>query len=62
MNFGLMMQMLLEDRFQLKVHRETRESPVYDLTLAKSGVSKTLAAKGTPFRRSHSAPETTMVS
>jgi uncharacterized protein (TIGR03435 family) len=44
---GPMMQRLLEDRFQLKVHRETREGPAYELTLAKGG-SKTLAAKGTP--------------
>jgi uncharacterized protein (TIGR03435 family) len=32
-----MMQSLLQDRFQLKVHRETRDLPVYDLTVAKSG-------------------------
>ncbi len=29
---GPMLQTLLEDRFQLKIHRETREIPVYDLT------------------------------
>jgi uncharacterized protein (TIGR03435 family) len=29
---------LLGDRFQLKVHREVREGPVYDLVIAKSGV------------------------
>jgi uncharacterized protein (TIGR03435 family) len=28
---------LLEDRFQLKVHRETREMPIYELTVAKGG-------------------------
>ncbi len=28
---------LLEDRFQLKVHRETREMPIYELTAAKGG-------------------------
>ncbi len=33
----LMLQALLEDRFQLKYHRETRELPVYALTVAKSG-------------------------
>ncbi len=33
-----MLQTLLEDRFQLKVHRESRESPVYALTVAKSGL------------------------
>jgi uncharacterized protein (TIGR03435 family) len=34
---GPMLQALLEDRFQLKVHRETRPVPVYDLTVAKGG-------------------------
>jgi uncharacterized protein (TIGR03435 family) len=33
----LMMQTLLEDRFKLKVHRETKELPVYALTVAKGG-------------------------
>jgi uncharacterized protein (TIGR03435 family) len=30
-----MMQTLLEDRFKLKIHRETREGPVYELALGK---------------------------
>ena len=34
---GPMLQALLEDRFKLKVHRETREVPVYALTVAKGG-------------------------
>jgi uncharacterized protein (TIGR03435 family) len=34
----LMMQALLEDRFQLKARRETRELPVYELTAAKGGL------------------------
>jgi uncharacterized protein (TIGR03435 family) len=34
---GPMMQRLLEDRFKLRIHRETREVPVYDLTVAKGG-------------------------
>jgi uncharacterized protein (TIGR03435 family) len=34
---GPMMEALLEDRFKLKIHRETREVPVYALTVAKSG-------------------------
>jgi len=33
----LMLQSLLEDRFQLKVHWETRDLPVYVLTVAKGG-------------------------
>jgi uncharacterized protein (TIGR03435 family) len=34
---GPMMQALLEDRFNLKIHRETREIAVYELTVAKGG-------------------------
>ena len=34
---GPMLQALLEDRFKLKIHRETREGPVYALTLANGG-------------------------
>jgi len=34
----VMLRSLLEDRFKLKVHRETKEGPVYDLTVAKSGL------------------------
>jgi uncharacterized protein (TIGR03435 family) len=33
----LMLQTLLEDRFQLKAHHESREGPVYELTIAKGG-------------------------
>jgi uncharacterized protein (TIGR03435 family) len=35
---GPMLQALLEDRFKLKIHRETREIPVYALTVAKGGL------------------------
>jgi uncharacterized protein (TIGR03435 family) len=34
---GPMLQALLEDRFKLKIHRETREVPAYALTVAKGG-------------------------
>ena len=34
---GPMLQALLEDRFKLKIRRETREVPVYVLTVVKSG-------------------------
>ena len=42
----LMVQALLEDRFQLKAHRETREMPVYHLVLNKRGPK--LSADQTP--------------
>lgn len=32
---GPMMQAVLEDRFHLKIHRETRQGPVYELSLGK---------------------------
>src|SRR5213594_2111035 len=34
----VMLQSLLEDKFMLKVHRETRELPVYDLTAVEGGI------------------------
>ncbi len=34
---SLMMQSLIEDRFQIKFHREMKELPVYELTLIASG-------------------------
>ena len=34
---GPMMQSLLEDRFHLKLHRESRSGPAYDLTVGKGG-------------------------
>jgi bla regulator protein blaR1 len=34
---GPMLQAVLEDRFKLKIHRETKEGPVYALTEAKGG-------------------------
>ena len=33
----IMLQMLLADRFKLKLHRTTKELPVYALTVARSG-------------------------
>ncbi len=32
---GPMMQAVLEDRFKLRIHRETRQAPVYELVLGK---------------------------
>ena len=39
-----MLQALLADRFALKVHKESRESPIYALVIGKGG----LKLKGTP--------------
>jgi hypothetical protein len=48
---GPMMQALLEDRFHLKIHRESKEAPVYALTVAKGGPKLAPFAEGTctPF-------------
>lgn len=44
----LMLGALLEDRFRLRYHHETKEGPVYVLTVAKSG-NKMQEATCTPF-------------
>jgi uncharacterized protein (TIGR03435 family) len=43
---GPMMQALLEDRFKLKIHRQTREIPVWALTLARGGHKLTRFQEG----------------
>jgi len=54
-----MLQTLLEDRFSLKVHGETRELPAYDLSAAEAGIklqeskeSDCLAFNGSPVPQS----------
>ena len=47
---GPMLQVLLEDRFQLKVHRQTNEGSVFALTVAKRG------ARLQPFREGECVP------
>ncbi|MDT7817733.1 MAG: hypothetical protein QOJ42_7649 [Acidobacteriaceae bacterium] len=48
---GPMLQALLEERFQLKIHREAVERPVYELTVEKGGVKMQLSKEGscTPY-------------
>jgi uncharacterized protein (TIGR03435 family) len=43
---GPMLQALLEERFKLKIRRETREIPVYELTVAKGGPKLQVAKEG----------------
>jgi uncharacterized protein (TIGR03435 family) len=54
----LMLQTLLEDRFKLKLHRETRELPVYFLTVAKGGL-KLHEGECITFDRDHLPPAPT---
>jgi uncharacterized protein (TIGR03435 family) len=44
----LMVQSMLEDRFQLKAHMETRELPIYNLVVAKDGLKMKPSADQTP--------------
>jgi len=53
---GPMLQALLEDRFHLKVRRETRQVPVYDLTIAKGGFKLMPADEGACVQRDYNAP------
>lgn len=45
--FVEMLRALIEDRFQLKIRRETKEMPVYELVIAKNG-SKLTPHSGDP--------------
>lgn len=47
---GIRLQALLEDRFQLKFHKETRELPIYELSIAKGGSKMKLSDDQTPFK------------
>jgi len=47
---AIRLQSLLEARFELQVHRETKEQPVYELSIAKSGSKIKLSEDQTPYR------------
>jgi uncharacterized protein (TIGR03435 family) len=42
----LALRAILEDRFQLRVHRDVREGPVYNLVVAKSGLKLQRSKEG----------------
>lgn len=54
--FGPMLRTLLEDRFRLSTHKETRQLPVYALTAGKSGarLQRTKEGDCTPVDLAHS--------
>jgi uncharacterized protein (TIGR03435 family) len=47
MMMGPMLQKLLEDRFRLKIHRDTIQVPVYELSVAKRGLKLPRVEEGT---------------
>jgi len=55
---GPMMQVLLEDRFQLKIHHQTTEGPVYFLSVARGGPKLHSFTEGscTPYYSSDPPP------
>lgn len=44
--YGPMLRALLENRFRLRLHRETREAPIFLLTVAKGGAKLHAAKEG----------------
>lgn len=54
--FQTMLRSLLTERFRLTIHHETKDLPVYELTIAKGGAKLTAAAAGDP-NDVDSAPE-----
>jgi uncharacterized protein (TIGR03435 family) len=56
MILGPMLRKLLEDRFRLQIHRESKEIPVYDLTVAKGGPKLQTAREGSCVPRDPNTP------
>jgi len=54
---GLMVQSLLADRFQLKLHRESKELPVYALVVAKNGPKLQQAKPGDTYPKGIKGPD-----
>ena len=52
-----MLQVLLADRFKLKVHRETKELPVFLLTVAKNGPKFKEATPGETYPNGFKGPD-----
>lgn len=53
---GPMLQALLQEKFHLKIHRETMERPVYELTVEKGGVKMQPSKEGSCTLYSMSSP------
>ena len=53
---GPMLQAVLEERFKLTLHRETRQLPVYELTVGKGGAKLQLSTEGSCIPYSVDSP------
>jgi uncharacterized protein (TIGR03435 family) len=53
---GPMLQAVLEDRFKLKIRRESKEVPVYELTVAKGGPKLAASKEGSCVPVDYSLP------
>ena len=60
--FALMVQSILQDHFQLKIHREVRQLPVYELVVAQGGSKMRLADDQSPSGSTTTAPPTPLSS
>lgn len=54
---GPMLRSLLDERFHLKIHRETEQVPMYALTVAKNGLKIKPAQKGSCIEPDPALPE-----
>jgi uncharacterized protein (TIGR03435 family) len=54
---SVMLQHALEERFHLKVHRETKDAPVFNLVIAKGGLKMKEATPGDTYPNGFHGPD-----
>ena len=55
-DMSIAVRAMLEDRFQLQAHRETRDLPVYNLVIAKDGAKMKAVTAPPPFNPAEAPP------